>query len=105
MAEFQGNGIEAIVVEAQVVFSLGELCRASGCEEAQVIALVAEGVLEPVGHGTQEWVFEAPSLRTARMAQRLARDLELNLAGTAIVFELLAQIESLHSRLRRAGVG
>ena len=93
------------VVEQQFVLTLVELCRASGSDEAQVLALVSEGVLEPAGEGPQEWVFEASSLRTVRTAMRLHHDLELSFAGAAIVLELLVQIESLETRLRRAGLG
>ena len=35
--------------------------------------------------GPEDWRFEGPSLRRARAALRLARDLELGVAGTALV--------------------
>ncbi|MBL0087496.1 MAG: hypothetical protein IPP44_12660 [Ideonella sp.] len=45
-----------------------------------------------------------PALRTARTALRLSRDLQLGVAGVALVLDLLAQNEALRSRLRREGL-
>ena len=94
--------LQGVVVEDDLVFTLEELCRACRAEPPQLIALVSEGVLHPAtGSAPEYWVFSGPSLRQARLAQRLAQDLELSLAGAALVMELLQQIETLHSQLRR----
>jgi len=104
MTEFHSNAGIGIVVEEEIVFTLDELCRASGTGEAQVLALVGEGVLDPTGTGPQDWVFDGPTLRTVRTALRLADDLELGIRGAAIVLDLLEQVAVLQSRLRRAGI-
>ena len=96
--------VDAVVVEEQVQYTLADLGRACRAERAQVIALVDEGVLQPAGSRPDEWVFSGASLKRARAALRLVRDLELNMAGTALVLELLDEIEDLRSNLRRAGV-
>lgn len=88
-----------LVVEEHVVFTVTALCRASGSDLAQVQALVAEGLLSPTGSGPQDWQFSGPALRQARIALRLARELELSLHGAAIVINLLAEIEMLKARL------
>ncbi len=46
----------------------------------------------------------AANLRRAHAALRLAHDLELSPAATALVLDLLDEIEALRSRLRRAGL-
>ena len=104
MADYYSNAITGVVVEEETVFTLSELCRASGTGEAQVLALVSEGVLDPVGTGPQDWVFGGPTLRTVRTAQRLASDLDLGIRGAAIVLDLLEQVAALEARLRRVGV-
>ncbi len=104
MADLQGSGIIGVVVEEEIVFTFTELCRASRSDEAHVLALISEGVLDPVGSGPHDWVFEGPALRTVRTALRLATDLDLGIAGAAIVLDLMAQVEALRSRLRRAGI-
>ena len=104
MADPHRNIVDSIVVEETIRFTLADLCRACRADRVQVIALVDEGVLEPAGSGPDDWRFSGPSLRRTRAALRLARDLELGLAGAALVLDLLDQIEVLNARLRRAGV-
>lgn len=98
------RAVDAIVVEEEIVFSLSEFCRATATTPDEVSALVVEGVLEPSGDRPDEWTFPGPSLRTARAALRLARDLELGVSGAALVLQLLQEIEVLRSRLRTAGL-
>ena len=104
MAEHHLRVVDGVVVEEEIRFTLADLCRACRADSAQVIVLVEEGVLEPAGSGPEDWLFSGPSLRRARAALRLARDLELSVAGTALVLDLLDEIDTLRSRLRRAGV-
>ena len=80
-----------------------EILRACGADATHVVALVEEGVLEPAGGQVDQWTFSGPALKRARTALRLLNDLELGVSGTALVLDLLDEIESLRSRLRRAG--
>lgn len=91
------------LVEDEVQFTLVELCRACAADTEQVIALVDEGVLTPSGAAAHEWRFGGAALRRARAALRLTRDLNLNAAGTALVLDLLDQIEALRAQIRRLG--
>ena len=97
--------IDGVVVEETLVFSLIELCQAAGTQVPQVRALVDEGVLQPSGNAPADWRFDGHALRTTRIALRLSRDLDLGLAAVALVLELLQEIDALHSRLRRGGLG
>jgi chaperone modulatory protein CbpM len=96
---------QAAVVEEEVRFTLVELCQACNAEETHVIAWVFEGALEPIGQSPQEWRFTGESLRRARLALRLTRDLEINAPGVALALDLLDEIADLRARLQRAGVG
>ena len=93
----------AVLVEDDVQFTLAELSRACRTESEQLIVLVHEGVLTPHGNSPQDWRFAGATLRRARAALRLTRDLELNASGTALVLDLLDEIDALRSRLRRLG--
>ena len=93
--------IEAPVVEEQVHLTLVELCQACSAEEEHVTAWVLEGVLEPAGESPQDWRFSGESLRRARLALRLSRDLELNPPGVALALDLLDEIAMLRARLQR----
>ena len=101
MVQITGYIFDAVVVEGDTAFTLPALCRACGLDSKQLMALVAEGVLEPAGHTPQEWIFGGPSLRTALAAQRLMHDLEIDLSGVAMVLDLLGEIAALRSQLNR----
>ena len=64
---------------------------------------VSEGVLEPIGEAPTEWRFAGQSLRRARLALSLTRDLELNPPGVALALDLLDEIAALQARLQRLG--
>ena len=95
-------GDRLVGVETTFVLTLTELCRAGSTDAAQVQALVDEGVLSPAGAAPGDWHFDEQALRTVCIAKRLARDFDLSFAGTALVLELMAQIESLQAHLRSA---
>lgn len=92
-----------VIVEEEVQFTLIELSRACQTEAEQLVALVIEGVLTPNGEDPERWHFGGATLRRARVALRLTHDLELNAASTALVLDLLDEIDALRSRLRRLG--
>jgi chaperone modulatory protein CbpM len=95
--------IRGTIVEEEIQLTLEELCQACRASEDHVIAWVFEGVLEPVGDAPQEWRFTGPSLRRARLALWLTRDLEINPPGVALAIDLLDEIAALETRLQRAG--
>jgi chaperone modulatory protein CbpM len=97
--------IEGRVVEEQVQLTLIELCQACSAEQEHVLTWVFEGVLEPAGNSPQDWRFGGESLRRARLALRLSRDLEINAAGVALALDLLDEIAELRARLQRLGAG
>jgi chaperone modulatory protein CbpM len=80
--------------------TLAELSRACAMHAEWVIELVEEGVLEPAGRGLTNWRFSGATLRRARIAARLQRDLGINLAGVALSLDLLDEIEMMRKRLR-----
>jgi chaperone modulatory protein CbpM len=93
------------IVEEGVQLSLAELCQACSVREEQVTTWVFEGVLEPTGERPPDWRFRGRSLKRARMAVRLALDLEVNAPGVALALDLLDQIARLEARLLREGRG
>jgi chaperone modulatory protein CbpM len=95
--------MSAVIVEVAVQFTLVELSRVCQVEVSQLVDLVHEGVLTPVGDDLQTWRFDGATLRRARVAVRLSRDLELNAPATAVVLDLLEEITELRTRLRRRG--
>ncbi len=90
----------SLLLDDNQPLSLGDLCRICGITAEQVLALVDEGVIEPLTHEPDRWHFHAISIRRVRCAYRLNQDLGINLAGAALAVELLEEIEQLRARLR-----
>jgi chaperone modulatory protein CbpM len=68
-------------------------------EERHIVEFVEEGVLNVV-EVSSEWQFTGDALRRARLAVRLERDLELNLAGVALALDLLEELQELRRELK-----
>jgi chaperone modulatory protein CbpM len=95
--------LQATVVEDGTEMSLADLARACRAREEQIHGWVVEGVLLPRGDSPAAWRFAGASLRRARLASTLSRELEVNAPGVALALDLLDRIEVLEASLRRAG--
>lgn len=91
--------IKGIVLDEHVVYTLEEVCDVCSIRSEWVVELVELGVLQPRGRKRRDWRFAGDNLHTAMKARRLQRDFDLNLAGVALVLELLDEIEALRNRL------
>ncbi len=83
--------------------TLGQLCRACGVHADWIISLVEEGIIEPQGEDIRLWRFSGASLVRARIALRIQRDLGVNLAGIALVLDLIEELESLRAHMKTLG--
>jgi chaperone modulatory protein CbpM len=101
MAHTPSTVIDAVVVDETQHFTLMQLVRVCSTEPGQLVALVDEGVLSPQGDAPERWRFSGSELARARKALRLSRDLELGPAGTALVLQLLDEIDALRRQLDR----
>lgn len=87
--------------EVQIIetITLDELCRLCVVEKQWVTELVVEGILDPAGAEPAAWRFSAVSISRTNIARRLARDLDVNMAGIAVALELISERDALHERL------
>ncbi|MEO5659240.1 MAG: chaperone modulator CbpM [Polaromonas sp.] len=92
--------VTGFILEEQTELSLSDLCRACAAEADRIVELVNEGVLAPAGDTPDYWRFTGIQLHRARVALRLESDLGVNLAGAALVLELLDELHSLRERLQ-----
>ena len=89
----------AEIFEEYAILSIQDLSRMCAVEERHIVEFVEEGVLSVV-HVSSEWRFTGDALRRARLAVRLERDLELNLAGVALAVELIEELAQLRRELK-----
>jgi chaperone modulatory protein CbpM len=102
MPEKKPTSPSELILDEATEVTLAELTRACRVHAEWVMELVEEGVLEPVQPRGPQWRFAATSVVRVQKAQRLQRDLGVNLAGVALALELLDRIETLEARLRAA---
>lgn len=91
--------ITGIILDEEASFSLSELSSACSVRTEYIIELVDEGILEP-RQRQEEWYFTGESLVRLQKARRLQKDLGVNLAGTALVLDLMEEIGQLREQLQ-----
>lgn len=92
------------IVDETPTLTLEDVCRVCDCSTEYVFDLMAEGIIDPGSGEPIDWRFSAITLRRVRRVTRMTRDLRLNLAGAALVLQLLDDIDRLRTRLRQAGL-
>lgn len=97
MSTSNDPALSGAIFEESAVLTLKDLSRMCAVDERHIVEYVEEGVIHAVTVSTNEWYFSGAALRRTRMALRLERDLEINLAGVALALELLDELQ----RLRR----
>lgn len=95
MASINDPTLTATLIDEHTRLTLAELSRICAIDERHIVEYVEEGVLHVVEVNSLSWHFDGGALRRARLALRLERDLELNLAGVALALDLMEEIEQL----------
>jgi chaperone modulatory protein CbpM len=89
------------VLEEDVELTLADLCRTCRLPAEQLLELVEEGVVEPLGRDTSRWRLRGGRVRRSRCAVQLRQDLGVNWAGAALALELLDELHRLRARVHR----
>jgi chaperone modulatory protein CbpM len=90
--------IAGVIFDDTAIFSITDLSRMCAVDRTHIERFIEEGVLNAV-EVRSEWHFTGATLRRARIALRLERDLELNLAGVALALDLMEELEQLRREL------
>ncbi|BAZ95319.1 transcriptional regulator [Thiohalobacter thiocyanaticus] len=93
------DAITGVLLDETGELGLAELCQACQLHADHVIRMVEEGLLVPRGRSPAQWRFPDVSLHRALLALRLEQDLDVNLAGSALVIELLEQLRQANQRI------
>lgn len=91
------------LLDEAVVLTLAQFCRTCRLPAEQVVELVDEGIIEPLGQTPDNWRFTGISVHRVQCVLRLERDLGVNRAGAALALDLLDQLAALRARLARHG--
>ena len=95
--------ITGLILNDECTFTLKELSTACSVKIEYIIELVDEGIVEPLEQkrSQQHWAFTGKSLIRAQKARRLQQDLGINIAGAALVLDMMEEIEHLRQQLQR----
>jgi chaperone modulatory protein CbpM len=100
MSSSEHQVLAGAIFEETALLTVKDLSRMCAVDERHIVEFVEEGVLSVVEIDTTEWHFTGAALRRARLALRLERDLELNLAGVALALELMEELQTLRRELQ-----
>jgi chaperone modulatory protein CbpM len=92
------------LVDETIEVTLEQVSIFCSAGREQIVALVEEGVLQPVARRrsrrADEWRFAGNSLKRAARAIRLQRELDVDVSAIGLVLDLLDEIERLRGRQR-----
>jgi chaperone modulatory protein CbpM len=100
MTSSEDQPLSGAIFEQSALLTVKDLSRMCAVDEHHIVEFVEEGVLHVVEIKSTEWYFRGEALRRTRLALRLERDLELNLAGVALALELMEELERLRRELQ-----
>jgi len=83
--------------------ALDEFARACGVDRGFIITLVDEELVRPA-MVAPDWRFGGAELARVRRIRRLQRDFDANLQSTAVMLDLLDEIDHLRRTLECAGL-
>jgi chaperone modulatory protein CbpM len=98
MPQPESPALTGTIFDHSTVLSIQDLSRMCNVDERHIVEFVEEGVLNVV-EVSSEWHFSGDALRRARLALRLERDFELNIAGVALALDLLEELQGLRRQL------
>ena len=93
--------LEGQMLDESVWLECSEFCATLQIERHWVVELVDSGLLEPRGADPEVWRFPASAIARVRATERLVNDLGVNLAGVAVILDLLEERRQLLARLRQ----
>ena len=99
MPSSDDQALSGAIFEESALLTVKDLSRICAVDERHIVEFVEEGVLNVVEVAAAEWHFTGATLRRARLALRLERDLEIKLAGVALALELMEELERLRREL------
>ena len=98
--DIERQHLMATILEEETGLTLVQVSNACAVHAELIVSLVEEGVLAPHGRTQREWRFTGAQVHRAGVAIRLQRDLGVNLAGVALVLDLLEELAEFRNRMR-----
>ncbi len=89
----------SILLDENTNYSLQELSDLCNQSTKLIREMIDEGMIAPTGSSPGQWRFGLREVHRVQTAQRLIRDLKVNLAGAALALDLLEELEELRRQV------
>lgn len=83
----------------ETILSLEEICQGCHIDSNFIIELIEYDIIHSNLKPANEHTFTLSQLKRIKTAHRLQQDLKVNLAGIAVILDLLDELEELRSRM------
>jgi DNA-binding transcriptional MerR regulator len=81
--------------------TLEGLAACTDMHPTRIAYFVEYGLIEPVAQTDSQWLFDPVCIARLRMIERLRRDLGANLAGIAVILDLLDRLSTLQREVEQ----
>lgn len=88
-----------MITNQETILTRLELCEACQISSDFIDHLIEYEIIRPLQTNNDEWIFDLLALNRIKTVIRLQRDLEINLAGAALVLDLLDELNDLRARM------
>jgi chaperone modulatory protein CbpM len=92
------KALATITIEQISHLTLEEVCSICQVTPDYIQQVIAYNIIEPQGLPSK-WQFNDQHLKRLQILLRLQQDLEINLAGGALVIELMEELAELRSKI------
>ena len=89
----------SILLDENTSYTLQELSDLCSQSTKLILEMIDEGMIVPTGSSPRQWRFGLREIHRVQTAQRLIRDLRINLAGAALALDLLEELEELRQQV------
>ncbi|MFT5452566.1 MAG: chaperone modulatory protein CbpM [Enterobacterales bacterium] len=89
--------IQGDILDHNISIKSADFSRVCQVSETFLFELIEEGILEPEMN-SEELYFSGLYISRVKKANRLSSDLGINIAGIALILDLLEKIEQLENR-------
>lgn len=89
------KNISITIIDENNLLTFEEICRAIHVDHDLMIQLIEYHIIQPKGSSKNSWAFDHICLKRARLARNFYYDLEVNLAGIALLIDMMERIEAL----------
>jgi len=101
MSQVEFGSVE--IIEDSAPVPCAEVLTRTRLERTNLVEMVEAGVVTPNGTTIEQWTFVRRDVKRLEAARRLISDLDINIAGAALILELLDERDDLLKKLREFG--